>query len=209
MQKPMSDTKLLSVLLFLCLVPVLSGSLRMVSLAIDGAASAENVNYLANPMPIIAHVLSYMIFCVFGTFQIAPVFRQRHIKLHRLMGRLLLPIGYIAAFSGIWMTLYYPPLPTNGEAVGYVRIVFGIGMMLCITLGAIAIWRRDIPKHQVWMLRSYAIALGASTQAVVAIFWFALIGQPQGVPWAIAMFITWVFNLLVVEWYLERQRATA
>ena len=74
-------------------------------------------------------------------------------------------------------------------------------MILCLTLGYLTIRRRDIARHQLWMLRSYAIALGASTQALVAIPWFSFIGEPEGPPWAIAMTLAWLFNLAVAERY--------
>ena len=110
MQKTVpSDRKLLSILLFLCLIPVLSGGARFFSMARNGAGDPENLNYLSDPLPIAVHMIAYAVFCVFGAFQIAPVFRARHLKLHRFLGRALLPIGIAAAGSGIWMTLSYPP----------------------------------------------------------------------------------------------------
>ncbi len=199
-----SDMKLFVVLFTLCLVPVLSGGARLFSIAVDGAAEPLNLNYVENPLPIALHMLAYMVFCVLGTLQIAPVFRWRHRGLHRQMGRMLIPVGCVAAIAGIWMTLMYPPVPSNGVTVGYVRIAFGAGMILCLVLGTAAVRRRDIPAHQIWMMRSYAIAMGASTQALVAIPWFVVIGQPQGAPWAFAMFVVWVFNLAVAEWFVKR-----
>ena len=201
-----SDTKLFIILFILCLVPVLSGGVRMFSLATSGPADPENLNYITNPTPIIAHMLAYMLFCVFGTLQIAPRFRSRHTTFHRITGRLLIPIGILAAATGIWMSLTYEPQITNGQTVAYVRIFFGAGMILSLLLGTCAIRRRNIAQHQIWMLRSYAIALGASTQALVAIPWIALLGEPQGPPWAIAMFLTWMFNLAVAECTVRGQQ---
>lgn len=198
-----SDRRLFGVLLTLCLVPVLSGGLRLFSIAFQGAAEPENLNYLENPMPIAFHMIAYMVFCILGTLQIAPVFRRNHIQLHRFFGRILIPVGSIAALTGIWMTLMYPTMPSNGETVGYVRIAFGLGMIGCLTLGAAAIRRRDIAMHKIWMLRSYAIGLGASTQALVAIPWFVFVGEPQGLPWALAMLVVWMFNLAVAEWFMK------
>lgn len=58
------DTKLFIILFTLCLIPVLSGGVRMFSLATNGPADPENLNYITNPIPIIAHMLAYMVFCV-------------------------------------------------------------------------------------------------------------------------------------------------
>ena len=202
-----SDKTLLTVLLILCLIPVLSGVYRLYSISANGAGDPENLHYLTNPAPIAVHMLSYMAFCVFGTFQIAPGFRARHPKWHKIAGRLLIPTGLIAAATGIWMTLNYPPLISNGETVGMIRIAFGAAMILSLILGIIAIRRRNIETHKRWMLRAYAIAMGASTQALVAIPWFVIIGEPQGLPWALAMTLAWLFNLSVAERYARTNQA--
>ena len=39
-------------------------------------------------------------------------------------------------------------------------------MALAIVLGLAAIRRRDIARHRAWMIRGYAIGLGAGTQAL-------------------------------------------
>lgn len=204
LDRPKSDRKLLAVLLFLCLIPVLSGAYRLFSITVNGSADPENISYLANPVPIGIHMIAYMLFCVAGTFQIAPNFRSRHPRWHKIAGSSLIPVGLIAATTGIWMTLNYPPLISNGEAVGMIRIAFGTAMILSLILGLAAIRRRDISTHKRWMLRAYAIAMGASTQALVAIPWFALIGEPQGLPWALAMTIAWLFNLSAAEYYARK-----
>ncbi len=210
MQKTVqTDLRIFVLLLVLCLVPALSGANRLVSLEVNGADDPENINYLANAAPIALHMIGYAVFCVFGTFQIAPMFRKRHIVGHRYLGRFLVPIGLLAAITGIWMSLTYPPMIANGEAVSYVRIVFGAGMVVCLCLGTFAIRRRKLVAHQRWMLRSLAIAFGASTQALVAIPWFFLIGEPQGMPWAIAMLLAWVFNLIVAEIFADSQPSRA
>lgn len=205
MQYPIqTDRKILVTLLVLSAIPVLSGAARFASLATEGSENLENLHYLANPLPIAVHMGAYAVFCVLGAFQIAPVFRRAHMRLHRLIGRVLVPLGLAAAVSGIGMTLSYPPALPNGETVGYVRIAFGFGMILCLLFASVGVRRRDIAAHSLWMLRAYAIALGASTQALVAIPWFLLIGAPQGWPWALAMLLAWGINLGVAEWFARR-----
>jgi len=83
--------------------------------------------------------------------------------------------------------------------------VFGVGMVASLLLGAWAIFRSNIITHKAWMVRALAISFGASTQAFVAMFWFATIGEPQGVPWAIAMTMAWLLNLAVAEWFIRRE----
>lgn len=196
-----SDRKLLAILLFLCLVPVLSGGYRLYSMDVNSTADAENLRYVGNPIPLAVHMIAYMFFCVFGTFQIAPNFRARRPKWHRIAGYLLIPAGLIAAGAGIWSTFEYDPRPGDGLPITIVRMSVAIGMIWAIVVGLTSIRRRDIKAHKIWMLRAYALSMGASTNAVIAAVWFATVGEPQGTPWALGMAAGWIFNLWVAERY--------
>ncbi len=53
-------------------------------------------------------------------------------------------------------------------------------MMVSILLGLAAILRRDIARHQVWMMRGYAIAIAAGTQTFTIMPWiFPALQKPQ------------------------------
>ena len=47
-----------------------------------------------------------------------------------------------------------------------VRLLVGSAMAASIVLAFTAIRRRDIPTHRAWMIRAYALAAGAGTQAI-------------------------------------------
>ena len=55
--------------------------------------------------------------------------------------------------------------PAATLLVAGVRLVFGSAMAACIVLGFTAIRRRDVAAHRAWMIRAYALALAAGTQA--------------------------------------------
>ena len=50
-----------------------------------------------------------------GAFQFVPGLRRRRPGWHRAAGRILVPCGLAAALSGLWMTLFYPCPPDDGE----------------------------------------------------------------------------------------------
>ena len=59
-------------------------------------------------------------------------------------------------------------------------LIFGFWMMVSILLGLAAILRRDIARHQVWMMRGYAIAIAAGTQTFTIMPWiFPALQKPQ------------------------------
>lgn len=51
-------------------------------------------------------------------------------------------------------------------------------MTVFIVLGIIAIRRRDLAAHRAWMVRGYALGIGAGTQALTQALWVAAVGPP-------------------------------
>ena len=80
-------------------------------------------------------------------------------------------------------------------------------MVASIILGIAAILRRDIPRHRAWMMRGYAIGLGAGTQAVTQLPWILAFGFPAELPRAFLMAGAWLINLAIAEWFISKQVA--
>ncbi|MEV4111782.1 DUF2306 domain-containing protein [Nonomuraea sp. NPDC049695] len=84
--------------------------------------------------------------------------------------------------------------------------MFGSAMAGCIVLGFAAILRRDVARHRAWMIRGYAIGMGAGTQAVTQLLWVLATGAaPEGVNRAIFHGMGWIINLAVAEWVIRRR----
>jgi hypothetical protein len=75
----------------------------------------------------------------------APGFRRRRPGWHRAAGRPLVPCGLIAAWSGLWMTVFYPKPPGDGAVLIRERLVFGSLMIAYIVLGR-AQGQREFPE---------------------------------------------------------------
>lgn len=194
-------------LILLSLVPVLAGASRLAELGSGAEITPENARFFASPVPVVVHILSVTIYSVLGAFQFVPSFRHRKPKWHRTSGRILVPAGLAAALSGLWMTLFYPLPETDGELLNVMRLVFGSAMLLSIILGALAVRQRNYPRHGEWMIRGYAIGLGAGTQVLTHLPWFLFFGVPDEFTKAMLMGAGWVINLVVAEWVIRKQRA--
>jgi hypothetical protein len=118
------------------------------------------------------------------------------------------PAGVLVALSGLWMTVFYPRPPGDGESLVVVRLVVGSGMLASIVLAVFAIRRRDFTSHGAWMTRGYAIALGAGTQVFTMLPWvviFGPIGAADELPRTVLMTAGWVINLGVAEYVIRRR----
>jgi hypothetical protein len=118
-------------------------------------------------------------------------------------------MGLLAALSGLWMTVTYPWANADGEAVYAARLIFGAGMALSLILGVTTVLHGNIPAHRAWMLRAYAIGMGAGTQVFTHLPWFLLVGQPSEGPRAVLMIGAWVINLAVAETLIAKDKRRA
>jgi uncharacterized membrane protein len=190
-------------LLGLSFIPVIAGAVRVTQLTAGAAVTGDNARFFDSPAPVLLHIVGAITYSVLGAFQFAPGLRRRRPAWHRMAGRLLVPAGLTVALSGLWMTLFYPKPAGDGALLTFLRLVFGSAMAISIVLGLAAIRRRDIARHRAWMIRGYAIGLGAGTQAFTHLPWMLLVGQPGEVPRALLMAAGWLINLAVAEWCIR------
>jgi hypothetical protein len=187
-------------------IPIAVGIYVIVELA-AGHIRPETIRHLASPLPVVLHVASATIYATLGPLQFVSAFRRRFPGWHRLVGRLLLVCGLVAGLSGLWMTLFYARLAHTNDLLVIIRIVFSSALIVFITLGFLAILRRNFSLHRAWMMRAYAVGLGAGTQALVFMVAEGVAGPPDQVGKALLMGFSWLINLGVAECAIRREPA--
>jgi hypothetical protein len=200
-----SEWRVPAALILLALLPVFSGVARVVELGTSTAITPENQRFFAAPLPIIAHSLGGMVFLMLGALQFAPRLRRPKPSWHTMAGRLLIPSGLVVALSGMWMA-HFNALPEyDGVLVYASRMLSGGWMLLTLVLGTVAIYRRDLTNHAVWMIRGYAIGAGGGTQVLTAapllLFFPQHLNDPNR---AIGLAAGWVINVVIAEWAIRR-----
>jgi len=198
-------------LIALSFIPIVAGTFRVVGLGSGVEITADNARFFAAPLPVVMHIISTVIYCVLGAFQFSPSFRRRKPNWHRVAGRILIPCGLVVALSGLWMTQFYPPAnypPVNfdGPVLYAIRLLVGSAMALCLCLGFAAIRKRDISHHRAWMMRSYALGLGAGTQVFTHLPMFLFPSIQGELARTLCMGAGWAINLAVAEWLISRER---
>ena len=189
-------------LVLLSVVPVVAGALRLVQLAGGPQVLPPDPRFAGLPLPLVIHILGATTYAVFGSLQFAPRFRRRHWAWHRRAGRVLAVAGLCVAGSALWMTLAYGQKPGTGDVLFVLRLVFASAMAGCLVLGVAAAWRHDIPAHRAWMVRAYAIALAAGTQAFTEGIGGAVFGTGE-LRGDLAKGAGWVVNLVIAEWAIR------
>jgi uncharacterized membrane protein len=192
-------------LIVLSVIPLIFGALRLNELARGAEITPDNARFFASPLPVALHIVSASVYALLGAFQFASRLRRRGNGWHRWAGRLLVPCGLVVGVSGIWMTLFYPRPEGASNLLYVLRLMFGSGMVLSILLGYTAIRRRDVLQHRAWMMRGYAIGLGAGTQVLTGMAGELIAGPPSDLGNALLMGAGWMINLAVAEWIIRRR----
>ena len=156
------------------------------------------------------HIAGGAVALILGALQFWRGLRERLPRVHRWIGRV-----YLAgvAVGGVGGLIIAPSSPA-----GYVGF-FGfaaLGVLWLVTgwRAYRAIRRRDVPSHQAWMIRNYALTYAA----VMLRVWLPLLllaplvlGQPWEFDSAFANayaavpFLCWLPNLVFAEWLIRRR----
>jgi uncharacterized membrane protein len=159
-------------------------------------AKQDVVNFLPWRLAFYVHITGGLIALAVGPFQFLEKFRAKHLKLHRLLGKIYVtailclggPAGFFMAFfanGGPWADL------------GFIFMAFcWIGTTW---LGLRAIMKKDLMNHIRWMIRSYALCFAAVTLRILTpmlslVFHIKLAYILIAVAW-----LSWMINLAVAE----------
>jgi len=185
---------------------MLAGLSRLFSLSTGAFTLDGHERFAAEPWVASLHIIGATAFATLGAFQFVPSLRRG--EWHRIVGRLLSALGISAALAGTWMALRWAPKAFDSAALNAIRTVVAFAMVTFIVLGFITARRRQFEAHRAWMLRAYALFLGAGTQVFTAGFTALPFMQPhmtEGLA-AASMAAGWIINALVAEWMLRKPR---
>ena len=110
---------------------------------------AYRLQVIADRGLLIPHTLAGTFALLAGPLQFSSRFRSRHLKLHRVLGRIYVISVFIGAATGIALAFGRPGFPgTCGQAAAWV---------VCTTAAFVTARNRHIIQHRQWMIRSYAV----------------------------------------------------
>jgi uncharacterized membrane protein len=197
LMKRVMRTLLIPALLALGSVPVIAGVVRLAGL-MAGQATVDDARFLEHPLPVTIHILAVIPYSMLGALQFMPALRRN--RWHRAAGMTLVPLGLIAALTGLWMTQFYPWPAGDGEALYVMRLIVGVAMTVSIALGVVSLRRREYAEHGAWMLRAYALGMGAGTQVLTHLPWFVFVGgRPGETERGLMMALGWIINAALAE----------
>lgn len=198
-----SGWRLAAGLILLSAIPLTAGALRLVQLAGGPDLFPADPRFDAFPVALLVHIVGSAVFAFVGALQFVRRFRRRPSSWHRRAGRVLVVAGLLVVGSALWLTLAYDPQPGTGRTLFVTRLLVAPALAACLVLGFRAIRRRDIAAHRAWMIRAYALGLGAGTQIFTEGFGQAIFGD-HVLAGDLEKSAAWLINLAIAEWAIRR-----
>ena len=203
-RRPRREWLVPAALLLLAAVPAGGGVYRVLHLSFGGEVTPANQRFFDAPTPVVLHGVACALFATLGAFQFTAGSHRRP-RRHRLRGAIFVPSALVVATTGLWMEAFYDLPAYDGDLLTVFRVVFGTAMIATTLLGVRALLRRDFARHGAWMMRTYAIGMGAGTQVLVLLPWMLLVGETDVFQRALLMGAGWAINVAFVEWILHRR----
>jgi len=182
-------------------VGVAGYSLRYVIVGEPAYVPELSESFRVRRLTVVAHTLFGPIALVLGLVNLLPATRQRRRWMaHRWIGRVYLVAALVLGLAGLSLSLH---------AVGGTGARVGFGVLAVLTLATAVqgyrhIKAKNVRQHREWMLRSYALIFGAVTLRI----WLPILiiaYQGQFLPaYRWVAWLSWVPNLLFVEWRIRR-----
>ena len=159
------------------------------------AFDGQRGTYAAHSAVILTHIAAGIVALLAGAAQFVPQLK-RFRRWHRFVGALYCASVACAGVAG---------LRASGFAFGGTSNTAAFFLMSLAWLGTTAmalacIWRGRVRDHQLWMKRSYAIALGAVTLRIELGLLIVVGGLSFADTYRIVPWTSWVLNLMVLEW---------
>jgi len=151
---------------------------------------------------LLMHITGGMTALLIGPFQFSQRLRQRHLKLHRFMGR-----TYLIAIACAASAAYYLAATTAfGQAWGLALAGLATAWVTTSGMAFYAIKLRQIQVHREWMVRSYIVTFAFVTFRLLQDYGPTSHLQPdaaRGVTW---VWVSWAIPLLAAEVIMQLRK---
>src|SRR5579863_3649647 len=166
-------------------------------------AAALDAGFARHAALTFVHILPGALFLVLAPFQFSRSFRQKHLRLHRWLGRVLLICGLIIGASALTMSFR---MNIGGPNETAATTLFAILFLICLTKAYLYIRRKEVARHREWIIRAYGVGLGVATTRPIVGMFFAFRRLTPHEFFGIAFWMGFTTTLLAAEAWLDYTR---
>tara|TARA_R110000868_G_scaffold128417_1_gene336474 strand:+ start:24015 stop:24629 length:615 start_codon:yes stop_codon:yes gene_type:complete len=189
-------------LFFGTLLTILLALVQVVQIPL-GSLPEDSRHLSAAPVWHFMHVLGGATFGILGPFQFGRVLMRKYGLWHRVMGRVFVAAGAMISLSSLGLLWHFPD--TYSVAVSSGRLLFGIALGVALAMAMQAIRKQDFTRHRNWMIRAYAIGIGATAVSMVFFPIYVITGEPpMGLASDIVFLGSWTACVVFAEGLVRR-----
>jgi len=189
-------------LYFCTLLTIILALVQIVQIPL-GALPEDGQRLSVVPVWHFMHVLGGATFGILGPIQFSRVLMRKYGFLHRIIGRMFVAAGAMISLSSLSLLWHFPD--TSSAALSSGRLLFGIALGVALALAMQAIHKRDFTRHRNWMIRAYAIGMGATAVTMVFFPIYLVTGQPpMGLVSDIIFLGSWLTCAVLAEGVVRR-----
>jgi uncharacterized membrane protein len=188
---------------------VLSGVMPPASATSTGPAAraaAFDAAFARHAALTMIHIVPGLIFVLLAPLQFVRTLRQRHPRVHRLLGRVVLAAGLITGVTALVMTTQ---MAIGGATERAATSVFGVLFLIALVTAFVSIRRREVARHREWMIRAFAIGIAVATVRPIVGMFFATQSLTQLTPrefFGIAFWMGFTIHLIAAEAWIRHTR---
>lgn len=191
----------LSLIVF-SIIPIGFAITRVIQVPL-GVLPEDASKYLAVPWSLFLHSLGGAAFGLIGPIQFAGVLKRRFGTLHKVLGRIFVIAGVFLALSSVRLLVEFPG--TSTPVLDIARGLASVWVLIALWIAVSAVRGGRIAKHRAWMIRAYAVGMGASTVAILLFPIFLMTGEEiNGLASDLVFVASWVINIVIAEAVIAR-----
>ncbi len=188
---------LLVTLYFGTFLGTILGAVQVVQIPL-GALPEDSQRLGAAPIWHFIHVLGGSAFGILGPIQFSRALKPKYGLMHRFLGRMFVAAGAMLSLSSLGLLWHFPD--AYSPAVNAGRLLFGIALGVALVFAMYAICKQEFFRHRNWMVRAYAIGIGATVVSMVFFPIYILTGEPpKGLAADILFLGSWLGCVLFAE----------
>ena len=169
---------------------------------------AFGIRYIQHYFMAGVHLVFGFVVYVCAPFQFMTRIRKQYINFHRWTGRAWMISGAAAGFTGAFFGVVWPFTGHQGFGLLQTGInaIIGPYTLFCLFKAYKNIRARNFGEHREWMIRTFALMLGVSTQRLLMLMLIPLTGVGAEIMFASCMVLGMVINIIIAEYWINLTR---
>ena len=156
--------------------------------------------FMSHKVLTFVHIIPGALFMILAPLQFVPGIRSRHLRFHRLSGRVLVVLGLIIGITALIMSF---KTTIGGTTETTATVTFAILFLFSLAKGFYHIRRREIRLHREWMIRMFAIGFAIATVRPIVGMFFAFSRLSPHQFFGIAFWIGFMIHLIMAEIWIS------